>query len=57
MRFGPLYSGGDTNINEAVDGNVKLPRNWEETVRAVALRNAIVSPLLLERIVRMPGLS
>ncbi|CAE7214682.1 Ipo9 [Symbiodinium pilosum] len=21
---------GDTNINEAVDGNVKLPRNWED---------------------------
>ena len=25
-----VVQGGDTNINEAVDGHVKLPRDWED---------------------------
>ena len=27
--------GGDTNINEAIDGNIELPEGWKELGRAM----------------------
>ena len=32
------HLGGDTNINEAVDGNVQLPRDWQAMDFAPCLR-------------------
>ena len=49
--------GGDTNINEAIDGNVKLPGEWEDAVPRTSRHRALSGRMMPHASLRMHGWS